>query len=216
MKRNHAQELFCRHAFHQSNPREGYEDLIEGFLDICGGMPLCLKVFGERLAANLDIRYWKQQLENYFDQGRPLLGADDIINTLKASYEALNPQEKITFLDVGCFLVGEDTELAIRVLEGLGLNARVALQSLRQKCFLDFSTDVESDDHPTPLDMFERPNAFSKGSYKIIMLDQVRELARQIARKDFNQQILPLRVSCSYDIEQILQLQGFRRKRYIK
>lgn len=37
VKRKVAQELFCQHAFRQSKAFEGYQDLVEEFLEICGG-----------------------------------------------------------------------------------------------------------------------------------------------------------------------------------
>jgi hypothetical protein len=72
---------------------------------------------------------------------------EDITKTLKVSYNALNDEEKEAFLDIGCFLVGEETELAIRVLEGLyGINIVHSLERLHQKCLVDLDYDVQSDD----------------------------------------------------------------------
>ena len=62
-----------------------------------------------------DKTYWKLQVE-IFSKILP----DDTINTLKVSYEALKKEEKEMFLDIGCFLVGEDKELVVQVLEALG------------------------------------------------------------------------------------------------
>ena len=65
---------------------------------------------------------------------------DDILKTLKMSYEALRKEEKEMFLDIGCFLVGEDTELVVRVLEGLGYsNVRDCLESLCLKCLVEYN-----------------------------------------------------------------------------
>jgi hypothetical protein len=55
-----ARELFCRHAFPQSKPSEELDDLIEGFLKICGGLPLSLKVLGGLLSSQCDKDYWEQ------------------------------------------------------------------------------------------------------------------------------------------------------------
>jgi len=131
-KRKVAQELFCRHALYQSKAFEGYEDLVEEILEICGGLPLCLKVLGEQLADKLDKAYRRRELEKY-SQGLPLPEADDVINTLKWSYSAMKTEEKMVFLDIGCFLVGEDSELAVRVLEGLGYKDVRVLEGLGYK-----------------------------------------------------------------------------------
>ena len=53
-------------------------------------------------------KWWKNLLEGageIFSKQLP----DDILKTLKMSYEALRKEEKAMFLDIGCFLVGEDT-----------------------------------------------------------------------------------------------------------
>ena len=71
---------------------------------------------------------------------------DDILKTLKVSYDALNDEEEEAFLDIGCFLVGEETKLAIRVLEGLYGSIIVhSLERLHQKCLVDFRYYVQSD-----------------------------------------------------------------------
>ena len=38
------------------------------------------------------------------------------------SYDFLNSEEKEMFLDIGCFFVGEDRNLAVRALDGLVYN----------------------------------------------------------------------------------------------
>jgi hypothetical protein len=217
LKRNHARVLFCHHAFHQSNPFEGYEDLVEEFLKICGGLPLCLKVLGEQLSGTLDGSYWKRQLE-IFSQGLPLTEADTVINTLKWSYTAMEIDQQEMLLDVGCFFVGEDLELTVRVLEGLGYlsDARNCLESLRPKCLVDFNNDVETQDEigkqGQDISISEGrhlilPTVLPQRSSKIIMQNQVRELARRIAREALRTMDKPLRLSCSIDIEKMLQLQ---------
>jgi hypothetical protein len=143
LDKRHARELFCRHSFSQSKPSEELEDLVEEFLKICGGLPLSLKVLGGLFVGRCDKEYWKWQLEK-LSTALPY----EIINSLKVSYEALDPEEKEVFLDIGCFLVGEKKELAIRVLEGLYEDIRIGhyLESLHQKCLVDFHYDVQSDE----------------------------------------------------------------------
>jgi hypothetical protein len=145
LERKHAQELFCRHAFLQPKPFEGYEDLVEEFWKICEGIPLCLKILGEQFAASKhDQTYWKHQLEK-FHQGVPLPEMGTVISILKWSYEAMGNQEKDMLLNIGYFFAGEDSELTVRVLEGLGYyNGGHCLESLRQKCLVDFDDVVES------------------------------------------------------------------------
>jgi hypothetical protein len=217
LKRNNALKLFCLHAFGQSNPPEEYEDLVEEFLKICGGLPLCLKVFGEQLSGKLDGSYWKRQLE-LFSQGLPLTEADTVINTLKWSYKAMEIEQQEMLLDVGCFFVGEDLELSVRVLEGLGYlsDVRNCLESLRQKYFLDINNDVESQNEignqGQVIAISEGrhlilPAVLQQRSSKIIMQNQVREFVRRIVREDLRALDKQLRLSWSVEIQKMLDLQ---------
>lgn len=198
LNRRHAKELFCRHAFLQFKPLEGYEDLVEKFLEICGGLPLSLEVVGGLLAGNLDKTYWMLQLK-MFSKRLP----DQILDTLKASYQKLNKEEKEMYLDIGCFLAGEDKELAVRVLQGSGYtDVWGTLESLRRKCLLDFESDVESSNDINY--KYEHPNIG-----RLIMHNHLTGFARHIAREEFIEfsEHKPLRLSCSNDMNQILQLQ---------
>lgn len=81
LKNKHARELFCYHATRQSNSLEGCADLVEDFLKICGGLPLCLQVLGEQVSSNSDRAHWERQLKLY-SQGASLPEANDVIKKL--------------------------------------------------------------------------------------------------------------------------------------
>lgn len=207
----YARELFCRHAFLQSKPFEGYEDIVKEFLEICGGLPLNLKVLGEQVAGMLDKRYWRRKLGR-FSQGLPFPEADSVINTLKWSYIDLNIKEKEMFLDIGCFFAGEDRELAIRALEGLDFidDVRDCLGRLSQKCVVEFDDDAvvyENEDcisyeprYRSDLGYYLPAESLPCWSPRIGMQNQARELARDIARQEFRSMEKPLRLCCSTDI----------------
>lgn len=213
LHQNHARELFCRHAFCQSKPSEELDDLIEKFLKICGGLPLSLKVLGGHLSGRCEKEYWERQLEKLCTT-LPI----QIIDSFKVSYEALDAEEKEVFLDIGCFLVGEEKELAIQVLEGLHGNSRIGdhLESLRQKCLVNFEYDVlmfrdmlKNDDVRK-----QKPRFFEKIGYDYIRLsitmhDQVKQFARHIAREECRRfpTLNPLRLISSDDVD-ILQWHG--------
>ncbi|KAM1109568.1 hypothetical protein EV2_009289 [Malus domestica] len=77
--------LFCRKAFNEDCPINGYEKLSYEFVDQCGGFPL---------ASLKDHNY---------------SGEERIIGTLKVSYYGLtHSEQKKMFLDVACFFNGED------------------------------------------------------------------------------------------------------------
>lgn len=147
---------------------------------------MALRVLGGLFVGQYDRDYWEQELAKFrLPQG--------IRDPLKVSYEALNPEEKEVFLDIGCFLAGEKKELAVQVLEGL--HGRDYLRSLRQKCLVDFHFDVQSDDEIDCSQCYNQDQMIryndSCWSLKIRMHPQLRELARQIVRDEFH--VLPMR-----------------------
>lgn len=189
MEEEHARELFCRHAFDQPTPPERFEDLTVQSLQICGGLPSSLEILGRYFHNEREKEDWERQLEG-FSETPP----KDIIDRLKGSYEALDPEEKKVFLDIGCFLVGEEQKLAIQVLKGLYANINIEenLRRLRRKCLV--RDPMIGDNHSGPsLDMISMPDPLSR-------------LARDIARKEFSTPDRPQRFSCSNDIKTMLQI----------
>lgn len=120
-------------------------------------------------------------------------------------------EQQEMLLDVGCFLVGEDLELAVRVLEGLGYNndVRNCLESLHRKCLTDFNNNVEYQIPDISVWSDSISWAVKVDSSKIIMQHQVRELARCIVGEDSRTMDKQLRLSCSVDMEKMLQLRSF-------
>jgi len=53
----YSRELFCLHSFRDQSPREGFESLVNKFLEACGGLPLSLTVFGALLCGQNDTAY---------------------------------------------------------------------------------------------------------------------------------------------------------------
>ncbi|GLJ27773.1 hypothetical protein SUGI_0545080 [Cryptomeria japonica] len=188
-----AQELFCWYAFGNTKPVDDLKDMVEELVRMCGGFPLALKILARQLHNERDPRKWKQQLESL----RKQLPKDVLRGIVMDSYESLDIKEKEAFLDVAHFLMGEDRDLVERVLDGFNDNGFQCLQTLRQKCLVEFeladiirsrALQVESVDWSVGI--WRR----AKGSFKIRMHDLVRDLARQIGRQQ-----LPLRLCCSND-----------------
>ncbi|XP_059076797.1 disease resistance protein RPV1-like [Cryptomeria japonica] len=151
----HAKELFCWHAFLQPFSRDEFKDLVEKILETCNGLPLSLKVLGAQLYGNWSKDHWETQLEK-ISRIVPI----DIKNRLKISYDALDNEEKEAFLDIACFFIGEESNLAIEVWNGSGWSGLYNWERLRNKCL------VEIDE-----------NNF------IRMHDHLRDLAREIANE---------------------------------
>jgi hypothetical protein len=139
------------------------------------------------------------------------------MDRLKVSYKALNSEEKDIFLDLGCFFLGEDKEIALRVFQGLGYkDVCDCLENLHQKCLIEYHDDEIKcrTEVPFQIDGFVL-STNSNDSYdylylpmrdKIAMHDHIRHLARHIAREEFGvlPPLKPLRLSCSNDIEEFM------------
>jgi len=133
LNKEHAQELFCLHAFHQPYPVVGFEELVTGFLHVCYGLPLSLKVIGALLYLESPVReYWKVQLHRISKK----LPAD-IQSTLRISYNMLDKEEREIFLDIACFFIGEDRDKAIRIWNGSGWEGSIGFQNLESKYLVE-------------------------------------------------------------------------------
>eukprot|EP00253_Pinus_taeda_P012479 PITA_12479 len=137
-------KLFCQHAFGQSDPLPGFENLAQGFVNACDGLPLSLKVFGGLLHGNNDLSYWSAQLVQ-LQRTLP----EDIKKRLQISYEALNEDEKQVFLDIACFFIGQRREMAISVWNVSKWGGWLTLQNLQNKCLVevDSSNLIRMHDH---------------------------------------------------------------------
>ncbi|XP_057855500.2 disease resistance protein Roq1-like isoform X2 [Cryptomeria japonica] len=132
MNVHHSTELFCCHAFHQPYPTRGYEDLVESFVKECGGLPLSLQVLGGLVFGSTDKHYWKLAL----DKVRKTL-PQDIMQTLRISFDSLDAEQKQVFMDVACFFVNKSRHMALRIWEASGWRAEHTLQILIDKCLVE-------------------------------------------------------------------------------
>ncbi|CAN0922022.1 Disease resistance protein L6 [Linum grandiflorum] len=99
-------ELFCKHAFREDFPPRDYRTLSTNILSTTGGLPLTIKVIGSLLFLE-DKDVWEEQLVRL--QETP---ETDVLDRLKISYDALEYETKQIFLDIACFYVGADKEIA--------------------------------------------------------------------------------------------------------
>ncbi|XP_057869576.2 TMV resistance protein N [Cryptomeria japonica] len=140
----YAEQLFCWHAFSQSIPLNGFENLVKKFLDACNGLPLSLKVFGGQLYGEFRKEYWESLLQKILR-----ILPNDIKEKLKVGYDALDYEEKEMFLDTACFFIGEDNSLAIEVWNGSGWSGLYGWEKLFNKCLveLDEYNCIKMHDH---------------------------------------------------------------------
>ncbi|XP_057846334.2 disease resistance protein Roq1-like [Cryptomeria japonica] len=142
--RKYGSELFCWHAFDQPNPCSGYEELVNSFVDVCGGLPLSLQVLGRHVHGRSE-DYWRSELI----QVRKALPRD-IKQRVRISFDALNAEEKQIFMDISCFFGGREQSIAEEAWEASGWNCQHALKSLRDKCLVeerDISSHLRIHDH---------------------------------------------------------------------
>ncbi|XP_059065278.1 disease resistance protein Roq1-like isoform X1 [Cryptomeria japonica] len=156
MDKDDARQLFSWHAFSQPYPTDGYEDLVDDFLGVCGGLPLSLKVLGRHVHGR-DDNYWKSELHKL---GKTM--HRDIRKSLKISFDALEREEKQIFMDVACFFVNQLKRIPIRVWKASGWSDQNGLQSLKDKCL------VEEIEDPVPV---------------LRMHDLLRDLGREMANE---------------------------------
>ncbi|XP_059070249.1 disease resistance protein Roq1 isoform X2 [Cryptomeria japonica] len=139
-----ATQLFCWHAFLQALPLDGFEELVEKFVEACNGLPLSLKVFGGQLYGKCHKKYW----EFLFHKVSRLL-PNDIKKKLRLSYDGLDHEEKEAFLDIACFFIGKEHNLAIEVWDGSGWSGLHIWERLFNKCLVELDSDnyIRMHDH---------------------------------------------------------------------
>ncbi|XP_059064140.1 disease resistance protein Roq1-like [Cryptomeria japonica] len=166
MNAYHSRELFCWHAFHQSYPANGYENLVQSFVEVCRGSPLSLKVLGGHVFGSTDKQYWKLEL----DKVRITLDRD-IKHKLKISFDGLESEQKQIFMDIACFFIGKEKCMAMRIWEASGWRAEHAIQTLKDKCLIEM---VECQIHDQKDEEYGDKLQFR-------MHDHLRDLGREMA-----------------------------------
>ncbi|QHO08407.1 hypothetical protein HN51_067012 [Arachis hypogaea] len=106
-----ALRLFCLKAFKRDKPEEGYLDLSKDIAKYTGGLPLALKVLGSYLCGR-DLHFWHRTAR---ELGSVL--PSEILNTLKISFDHLEPTEKYIFLDIACFFKGMNRDEVVNILQ---------------------------------------------------------------------------------------------------
>ncbi|GLJ33129.1 hypothetical protein SUGI_0666730 [Cryptomeria japonica] len=147
MDKDHAKQLFCKHAFRGRDPPAAYEKLIKSFVQFCGGLPLSLKVLGAHVYRR-DKHYWKLELEKV-----KKIQPKDIMKRLKISIDGLDREEKQIFIDIACLFNKKEIpevergvivvdympikDKAISIWKASGWSAEHAVQTLQDKCLVE-------------------------------------------------------------------------------
>ncbi|KAF5479001.1 hypothetical protein F2P56_005515 [Juglans regia] len=149
-------QLLSWHAFGVAHPKEDYLDLSNSAVNYAGGLPLALEVLGCFLSGRSVIE-WKSELEIL--QKTP---HDKIQKILKRSFDSLDDNRKIIFLDIACFFVGSDKEYVITILDGCGFSSISGINILVQRALLRI--DYQHN--------------------KLGMHDLIRDMGREIVREE--------------------------------
>ncbi|CAI0418289.1 unnamed protein product [Linum tenue] len=169
-------ELFCKHAFKKTRPPPGYETLSQDIISIAGGLPLFLEVVGSLLYGE-EKPIWEEKLVQLRK-----VSLKGVAERLKISYDVLEAETQQIFLDIACFCIGMEKEIAIYMwsdLKYLSLLSRI--NSLIQRSMIKIGYD----------------NKFQ-------MHDQMRDMGREIVREENIEQ--PWKRSRIWDPEEALDL----------
>lgn len=134
MNPEHIKQLFCWHAFHAQSCESGFENLVDSFVEACGGLPLPLRVIRKHVFGSKKA-YQKLQLDDVKESLHK-----DIKDTLQISYNALEDDQKQIFMDIACFFIGKDVNRAISIWKDSGWRVEHALQNLKDKCLVEVET----------------------------------------------------------------------------
>ncbi|XP_062024435.1 TMV resistance protein N-like [Rosa rugosa] len=127
-----ALQLFSWKAFKKDYPEEGYRELSKSILDYARGLPLALKILGSFLCKR-DRGDWESTVAKL--KKAPIDQA--LFKTLKISYDGLDNMSQQVFLDVACFLKGNDKERVIRILDSFfGFDTSIMASVLIEKSLL--------------------------------------------------------------------------------
>ncbi|KAF8039875.1 hypothetical protein BT93_B2173 [Corymbia citriodora subsp. variegata] len=109
---NQAIELFCQHAFGKKSPVSGYDGHANCIVNAIEKLPLAIEVVGSSLRGK-SIGEWEKMEESI----KKFMSSSEkttvcFAEILDICYEALDPKQKRIFLDVACFISGEDVRIA--------------------------------------------------------------------------------------------------------
>ncbi|CAI0539472.1 unnamed protein product [Linum tenue] len=128
-------QLFCKHTFEGNTPQSGFETLANFFFFLKGGVSLVLKVVGSSLLKE-GKPLWEYKLAQL-----EKIPHEEIIQTLKTSYEPLENEAHQVFLDVACFYIGVTKEVDSYMWSDPGLHPGKNITPLFQRSLIKIGDD---------------------------------------------------------------------------
>ncbi|XP_056166728.1 disease resistance protein L6-like [Syzygium oleosum] len=150
-----ALQLFCQHAFGRDFPSNDYHRLSSKIVSNMGGLPLVIKVIGSLLNGK-DKAFWQETLVRLRE-----VPAEEILETLRISYDNLDKHQQQIFLDIACFLFNENKTDAIYMWADCQFYPIKGIKVLTDRCLIKL---LDND--------------------KIWMHDQLIDLGRRIVRQE--------------------------------
>ncbi|CAN1195545.1 Disease resistance protein L6 [Linum perenne] len=155
MNLTHSLQLFCKHAFKKDSPQSGFEVLSNAIISTAGGLPLTLKVIGSLLYQEEEV-VWKEKLEQLRK-----IPEEEVMERLKISYDGLRYEAQQIFLDIACFYIGENKEIASYMWSDCDFYPKLNVNILVQRSMLNIGDGNE-----------------------FLMHDQLRDMGREIVRRE--------------------------------
>ncbi|KAF7849042.1 hypothetical protein BT93_L1308 [Corymbia citriodora subsp. variegata] len=155
MELDHALKLFSRHAFRRDSPLDRYISLSEKIVRTLGNLPLALEITGSSLHGKSKT-FWEDTLKK-LEKAPP----NEVQRKLMITYERLDYAQKQVFLDIACFFVYKDKTYPSYMWDACGYYPHRTLEDL----FLMSLIKIKDDN-------------------TLWMHDQVRDLGREIVRKE--------------------------------
>ncbi|XP_052294828.1 disease resistance protein RPV1-like isoform X3 [Citrus sinensis] len=128
-----ALKLFNQCAFGRDHPDASYIELTHEAIKYAQGVPIALKILGRFL-----FRKRKEVWENAISK-LEMVPQMEIQEVLKISYDGLDDKEKNIFLDIACFLVGEDRDIVTKYLNACEFFATSGIEVLVDKSLITIS-----------------------------------------------------------------------------
>ncbi|KAM3201436.1 TMV resistance protein N-like [Capsicum annuum] len=167
--------LFNQHAFKNKIPHESFKMMSLEVLSHAKGLPLALKVWGSLLHRK-DVTQWRRIVDKIKEKW-----TSEIVEKLKISYDGLEPEEQMMFLDMACFFRGYLKLHVLRILDSYNIGAECGLDVLIDKSLVFISGDDRLEMHDLIEDM---------GRYVVKMQKDLGEPSRIRDVEDFEEVML--------------------------
>ena len=130
-----ALEIFCIYTFRRSSPHYGFEMLAIRVTELCGNLPLGLRVVGSPLRGK-SVDEWEvmvHRLEASLD--------GDLLRVLSIEYESLHYKYQALFLYIAIFFNNKNEAYVKVIIGSCNLDVEHGLRNLVSRSLIDISTN---------------------------------------------------------------------------